>query len=74
MVGIERPVLSSAKIFHCASLEESMRIKKYEWYVSKDPDNTLTDNYQHMLNAKGRFSGSSLKFKTIPSNFVYHLN
>ena len=74
MVGIERPVLSNAKIFHCASLDESMRVKKHEWYVSKDPDNTLTDNYQHMLDAKGRFSGSSLKFKTIPSDFVYDWN
>jgi len=72
--GSERPILSNAKIFHCASLDESMRVKKHEWYVSNDPGNTLTDNYQHMLDAKGRFSGSSLKFKTIPSDFVYDLN
>ena len=72
--GSENPVLSSAKIFHCASLEESMRVKKHGWYVSNDPDNTLTDNYQHMLDAKGRFSGSSLKFKSIPSDFVCELN
>ena len=72
--GSEKPVLSSAKIFHCASLEESMRVGKHEWYVSHDPNNTQTDNYQHMLDAKGRFSGSSLKFKSIPSDFVYELN
>ena len=72
--GSERPILSNAKIFHCASLDESMRVEKHEWYVSNDPQNILTDNYQHMLDAKGRFSGSSLKFKTIPSDFVYDLN
>ena len=72
--GSEKPVLSSAKIFHCASLDESMRVGKYGWYVSHDPDNAQTDNYQHMLDAKGRFSGSSLKCKTIPPDFVYDLN
>ena len=51
-----------------------MRVDKHGWYVSNDPDNALTDNYQHMLDAKGRFSGSSLKFKSIPSDFAYDLN
>jgi len=73
-VGVNHSVRSNAKIFHCASFDESLRKKKHEWYVSRDPNNTLTDNYQHMLGAKGRFSGSSLKFKTIPSNLCYNLN
>ena len=73
-VGIDNSVKSNAKIFHCASFDESLRKKKHEWYVSRDPNNALTDNYQHMLGAKGRFSGSSLKFKTIPSNLCYNLN
>ena len=73
-VGINNSVKSNAKIFHCASFDESLRKKKHEWYVSRDPDNPLTDNYQHMLGAKGRFSGSSLKFETIPSNLCYNLN
>ena len=73
-VGIDNSVKSNAKIFHCASFDESLRKKKHDWYVSRDPDNPLTDNYQHMLGAKGRFSGSSLKFETIPSNLCYNLN
>ena len=73
-VGIDNSVKSNAKIFHCASFDESLRKKKYEWYVSRDPNNPLTDNYQHMLDAKGRFSGSSLKFETIPSNLCYNLH
>ena len=73
-VGIDNSVKSNAKIFHCASFDESLRKKKHEWYVSRDPENSLTDNYQHMLGAKGRFSGPSLKFKTIPSNLSYNLN
>ena len=73
-VGIEHPIRSNAKIFHCASLNESLRTKKYDWYISKDPDDPLTDNYQHMLGAKGRFSGPTLKFKKIPSNLTYDLN
>ena len=73
-VGINNSVKSNAKIFHCASFDESLRKKKHEWYVSRDPENPLTDNYQHMLGAKGRFSGPSLKFKTIPSNLSYKLN
>ena len=73
-VGIEHPVRSNAKIFHCASLDESLRTKKYDWYLSKDPNNPLTDNYQHMLGAKGRFSGSTLKFKKIPNVLSYDLN
>lgn len=73
-LGIEHSVRSNAKIFHCASLDESLRNQKHAWYVSKDPDNPLTDNYQHMLDAKGRFSGSTLKFKMIPSHLTYDLN
>ena len=73
-VGMDNCVKSNAQIFHCASFDESLRKKKYEWYVSRDPDNPLTDNYQHMLGAKGRFSGPSLKFKTISSNLCYNLN
>jgi O-antigen biosynthesis protein len=73
-IGMETSLKSNAKIFHCASFDESLRKKKYEWYVSRDPDNPLTDNYQHMLGAQGRFSGSSLKFKKIPSNLSYDLN
>ena len=73
-MGIEHPVRSNAKIFHCASLDESLRNEKYEWYISKDPDNPLTDNYQHMLEAKGRFSGRTLKFKKISSNLAYDLH
>jgi glycosyltransferase involved in cell wall biosynthesis len=72
-VGVENSVKSNAKIFHCASFDESLRKKKYEWYISRDPDNPLTDNYQHMLGAKGRFSGSSLKFNTIPPTLSYNL-
>ena len=73
-IGMENAVRSNAKIFHCASFDESLRKEKYEWYISIDPDNPLTDNYQHMLGAKGRFSGTSLKFKKIPSNLTYDLN
>jgi O-antigen biosynthesis protein len=73
-VGINYSVKSNAKIFHCASFDESLRKKKHDWYVSRDPDNPLTDNYQHMLGAQGRFAGSSLKFKKIPSNLSYDLN
>lgn len=73
-VGIKNPVRSNAKIFHCASFDESLRTKKHDWYISRDPDNPLTDNYQHMLGAKGQFSGSSLKFKKIPSTMSYDLN
>ena len=72
-VGIDNSVKSNAKIFHCASFDETLRKKKHEWYVSRDPNNPLTDNYQHMLGAKGRFAGSSLKFKQIPSNLCYDL-
>jgi O-antigen biosynthesis protein len=73
-IGMDYSLKSNAKIFHCASFDESLRKKKHEWYVSRDPDNPLTDNYQHMLGAQGRFSGSSLKFKKIPSNLSYDLN
>jgi glycosyltransferase involved in cell wall biosynthesis len=72
-VGMESAVRSNAKIFHCASFNESLRNKKYQWYITRDPDNPLTDNYQHMLGAKGKFSGSTLKLKTIPSALTYDL-
>jgi glycosyltransferase involved in cell wall biosynthesis len=73
-IGMDCSVKSNAKIFHCASFDEPLRKKKHEWYVSRDSNNPLTDNYQHMLGAQGRFSGSSLKFKKIPSNLSYDLN
>jgi len=72
-IGIENPVRSNAKIFHCASFDESLRKKKYEWYIDKDPNNPLTDNYQHMLGAKGLFSGPTLKFKKIPPSISYDI-
>ena len=65
-IGIDNSIRSNAKIIHCASLDESIRSQKYQWYVNKDPDSPLTDNYQHMIGARGHFSGDILKFKSIP--------
>ena len=72
--GIENSVKSNVKLFHYASIDQKIRQKKYDWYRKIDPDNTMTDNYQHMLGAKGRFSGSKLKFMSIPSNLAYDFN
>ena len=32
--------------FHCASFDESLRKKKHDWYVSRDPDNPVS--YTHL--------------------------
>ena len=66
IIGTENPIRSNAKIIHCASLDATIRSEKYQWYQNMDPNNHLTDNYQHMLGAKGRFSGNVLKYKSIP--------
>lgn len=73
-LDVETPVKSNVKILHMGKFEQSLRQKKYEWYTQTDPDNNLTDNYQHLINSKGRFSGKQgFEFENIPNEFLDNL-
>ena len=73
--GFDFPVKSSAKIFHCASLDNNVRQRKYNWYRTMDPDNNMTDNYKHMIGPDGKFSGKhGYYFKKIPNELTYDLS
>ena len=70
-VDFESPIRSNVKIFHVGKFEPNLRQKKYEWYTGIDPNNPLTDNYQHLISSKGKFSGKhGYEFKIIPNEFV----
>jgi O-antigen biosynthesis protein len=73
-LNMDSPVRSNAKILHLGKFDQNLRQKKYEWYTKIDPDNYSTDNYQHLINSKGRLSGKQgFEFKNIPDEFILDL-
>jgi glycosyltransferase involved in cell wall biosynthesis len=70
-LGIETPVRSRIKILHYGSYDEELRQKKYKYYNKIDPNNSITDNYIHMISGKGRFSGpNGIELRHIPDFII----
>ena len=68
-IGLNYPVRSNVKIFHCASIDEKIRKRKYDWYNTIDKNNLNTDCYIHMIGGEGRFSGpNGVELKPTPSD------
>lgn len=73
-IGFEKPIRSSVKIFHLASIDETTRNKKYDYYRKLDPDNPLTDGYKHMISGEGKFSGpNGIEIKTLDKEFTIQI-
>lgn len=71
----DHAVRSRVKIYHCASFDEKLRRKKYEYYNRIDPNNTITDGYKHMISGEGRFSGPhGIELETLPDSMVVSLS
>jgi glycosyltransferase involved in cell wall biosynthesis len=69
--GFENSIRSNVKIFHMASIDETLRKQKYDYYTKLDGDSVLTDGYKHMISGEGKFSGpDGIKLKKIPKNFT----
>ena len=69
--GFKNPIRSDVKIFHMASIDETLRKQKYDYYTKLDADNTLTDGYKHMISGDGKFSGSNgIEIKLLNKEFM----
>ena len=72
--GFKNPIRSDVKIFHMASIDETLRKQKYDYYTKLDGDSVLTDGYKHMISGEGKFSGpNGIELKKIPKNFTNNL-
>lgn len=69
--GFEQPIRSDAKIFHMASIDETLRKQKYGYYTNFDGNSTLTDGYKHMISGDGKFSGpNGIELKKLNKEFM----
>ena len=69
--GFENSIKSNVKIFHMASIDETLRKQKYDYYTKLDGESVLTDGYKHMISGEGKFSGpNGIKLKKIPKDFT----
>ena len=57
IIGFDNPTRSNVKIFHMASIDETLRQQKYEYYTKIDANSNLNDGYKHMISGEGSFSG-----------------
>ena len=55
--GFENSIKSNLKIFHMASIDETLRKQKYDYYTKIDANSNLNDGYKHMISGEGSFSG-----------------
>jgi len=73
--GFDTPIRSNVKVLHYGSIDSSIREQKYKFVTNLDPNNTVTHNYIHMIDAKGPLSGKhGFEFKTIPDELTYNVN
>lgn len=71
----DNPVRSNVKILHYGSFDNSIRKQKYEFVRKIDPNNNVTHDYIHMIDAKGPLSGKhGFEFKIIPTELTYDVS
>lgn len=69
-IGFDNSIRSNVKIFHMASIDETLRQKKYEYYTKIDANSNLNDGYKHMISGEGSFSGpNGMEFKKLDKEF-----
>jgi len=69
-IGFNNPIRSNVKIFHMASIDETLRQQKYEYYTKIDADSNLNDGYKHMISGEGSFSGpNGIEIKKLDKEF-----
>jgi glycosyltransferase involved in cell wall biosynthesis len=72
--GFENPIRSDVKIFHMASIDETLRKQKYDYYTKLDVDSILTDGYKHMISGNGKFSGpNGIEIKRLNKEFMMEI-
>ena len=66
-VGLDKPATSRVKILHYGNYDKKIREKKFDFYTKVDPNNKMTDGYQHIISDKGKFSGKQgMVFRNLP--------
>ena len=66
-IGQENTVSSKVKILHYGNYDQKIREKKFDFYTKVDPNNKMTDGYQHITSEKGKFSGKQgMVFRNLP--------
>ena len=68
--GFDNSIRSDVKIFHMASIDETLRQQKYEYYTKIDANSNLNDGYKHMISGEGNFSGpNGIELKKLDKEF-----
>lgn len=66
-IGQDYPISSKIKILHYGNYDQKIREKKFDFYTKIDPNNKMTDGYQHITTDKGKFSGKQgMIFRNLP--------
>ena len=69
-MGFDNPIRSGVKIFHMASIDETLRQQKYEYYTKIDANSKLNDGYKHLISGEGNFSGpNGIELKKLDKAF-----
>ena len=69
-IGFNDPIRSDVKIFHMASIDQTLRQQKYKYYTKIDANSNLNDGYKHMISGEGSFSGpNGIELKKLDKEF-----
>ena len=74
ILGFDNPVRSNVKFLHFGKFDSPIREEKYKFINNLDPNNAFTQNYIHIIDAKGPLSGKDgFKFRTVPTELTYNV-
>lgn len=70
VLGQNDVMSSKVKFLHYGNFDQTIREKKYDFYNKIDPNDNMTDNYNHIISSNGKFSGErGLVIRTLPAGF-----
>lgn len=74
--GWDKPVRSNVKILHYGYYDEPLRLRKYKFYTTLDPNNTIFDGYKHIISGTSKLSGpKGMEFRIIPDGmYIPNIN
>lgn len=68
--GFQNPVRSKIKILHYGYYDDDLRLKKYNFYNSLDPNCETFDSYKHIISGEGKLSGpNGIELRILPEGF-----
>ena len=71
MKGLDRPIVSNAKILEYGFYSEETRQRKYKLYNANDPYDVTKENQLYIISGKGYRSGpNGMEFRELPEKLV----